>query len=138
MPEIQNLFPNTSMPSCAACRPELPQNITFWGEIWLIFPLSKNPWIFQDVLIRNISQVSVYVPGVMKTWISKFYRKYSSSKYSKTNLLKLTLSWRRPLSYRNQSIDLQSKSMDWFLYDNNLRHEKVNIKANFGRQSLYF
>ena len=32
----------------------------------------------------------------------------------------LTLSWRRPLSYRNQSIDLQSKSMDWFLYDNGL------------------
>ena len=24
----------------------------------------------------------------------------------------------KPLSYRNQSIDLQSKSMDWFLYDN--------------------
>ena len=38
----------------------------------------------------------------------------------------LTLSWRRPLSYRNQSIDLQSKSMDWFLYDNGLRHERVN------------
>ena len=28
----------------------------------------------------------------------------------------LTLSWRRPLSYRNQPIDLQIKSMDWFLY----------------------
>ena len=38
----------------------------------------------------------------------------------------LTLSWRRPLSYRNQSIDLQSKSMDWFLYDNGPRHESVN------------
>ena len=38
-----------------------------------------------------------------------------------------TLSWRRPLSYRNQSIDLRSKSMDWFLYDNGLRHERVNI-----------
>ena len=38
----------------------------------------------------------------------------------------LTLSWRRPLSYRNQSIDLQSKSMGWFLYDNGLRHERVN------------
>ena len=36
-----------------------------------------------------------------------------------------TLSWRRPLSYRNQFIDLQSKSMDWFLCDNGLRHEKV-------------
>ena len=37
----------------------------------------------------------------------------------------LTLSWRRPLSYRNQSIDLQSKSMDWFLCVNDLRHERV-------------
>ena len=38
----------------------------------------------------------------------------------------LTLSWRRPLSYRNQIIDLLGKSMDWFLYDNGLRHERVN------------
>ena len=37
----------------------------------------------------------------------------------------LTLSWRRPLSYRNQSIDLLGTSMDWFLYDNGLRHERV-------------
>ena len=37
----------------------------------------------------------------------------------------LTLSWRRSLSYRNQSTDLLRKSMDWFLYDNGLRHEKV-------------
>ena len=29
----------------------------------------------------------------------------------------LTLSWRRPLSYRNQS--------DWFLYDNGPRHERI-------------
>ena len=37
----------------------------------------------------------------------------------------LTLSWQGPLSYRNQSIDLLRKSMDWFLYDNGLRHERV-------------
>ena len=37
----------------------------------------------------------------------------------------LTLSWRRPLSYRIQSIDLLCKSMDWFLYDSGLRHERV-------------
>ena len=37
----------------------------------------------------------------------------------------LTLSWRRPLSYRNQSTDLLRKSMDWFLCDNGLRHERV-------------
>ena len=29
----------------------------------------------------------------------------------------LTLSWRRFLSYRNQSIDLFCKSMNWFLYN---------------------
>ena len=39
----------------------------------------------------------------------------------------LTLSRRRPLSYRNQSIDLGSKSMDWFLYGNGLRLERVNL-----------
>ena len=31
-----------------------------------------------------------------------------------------------PLSCRNQSIDLQSKIMDWFLYDRDLHHERVN------------
>ena len=41
----------------------------------------------------------------------------------------LTLSWWRPLSYRNQSIDLQSKSVDWFLYDNGLHHERVKLTA---------
>ena len=32
----------------------------------------------------------------------------------------LTLSWRRSPLYRNQCIDLKSKSMDWFLYEMNL------------------
>ena len=36
-----------------------------------------------------------------------------------------TLSLRKTLSYRNQSIDLQCKSIDWFLYDRNLRHKRV-------------
>ena len=39
----------------------------------------------------------------------------------------LTLSRWRPISYRNQSIDLQSKSMDWFLYDIGLHRERINI-----------
>ena len=46
-------------------------------------------------------------------------------KVLKLRLISLTLLWRRPLLYRNQSIDLQSKSMDYFLYDNGLRHERV-------------
>ena len=35
------------------------------------------------------------------------------------------------LSYRNQSIDLQSKSMDWFLYDMKLRHQRVKVNVIF-------
>ena len=51
----------------------------------------------------------------------------------------LTLSWRRFLSYRNQSVDLLRQSMGWFLYDKGLRHERVkgltsneyNVKDSF-------
>ena len=38
----------------------------------------------------------------------------------------LTLSKRRFLSHRNQSIHLLCKSMDWFLYDKDHRHERFN------------
>ena len=36
-----------------------------------------------------------------------------------------TLLWRGSLSYRNQSIDLKTKSVDWFLHDRDLRRERV-------------
>ena len=53
----------------------------------------------------------------------------------------LTLSWRRPLSYRNQTVDLLCKSMDWFLYDNGLHHERVKKLGltkmiNFSNESV--
>ena len=32
-----------------------------------------------------------------------------------------------PYSHRNQSIDLESQSTDWFLYGRDLRHERVNF-----------
>ena len=39
--------------------------------------------------------------------------------------LPLALSWRRSLSYKNHSTDLLCKSMDWFLYDSDLQHERI-------------
>ena len=37
-----------------------------------------------------------------------------------------------PLSYRNQSIDLQRKSMNWFLYDNGpLMKELKEVMINW-------
>ena len=44
----------------------------------------------------------------------------------------LTLSRRRPILHRNQSTDLQSKSMDWFLYDIGLRHERLKYDYSYG------
>ena len=41
-------------------------------------------------------------------------------------ILRLTLSRRESVSRRNQSIDLLCRSMDWFLHDGNLRHERIN------------
>ena len=49
-------------------------------------------------------------------------------------LFLLTLSWRRPISYRNQSTELRSKSMDWFLYDIGLRHERVKPFSKFWKK----
>ena len=81
--------------------------------------------------------------GILQVFHRKFENIWSSFLISdKSSLLEitipkgislaqsiLTLSWRGPLSYKNQSIDLQSKLMDWFLYDNGLRHERVKSKC---------
>ena len=35
----------------------------------------------------------------------------------------------RSLSYKNQSVDLQSKSMEWFLFDRGLCHERIKFQS---------
>ena len=57
--------------------------------------------------------------------VSTIYLRYLIYLVGRARQRKLTLSFRRSLSYRNQSIDLQSISMDWFLYDRDLYHERV-------------
>ena len=49
----------------------------------------------------------------------------------KINNTSLTLSWRRSLSYRNQSTDLLCKSVDWFLYGNGLVMKELTKKEHF-------
>ena len=41
------------------------------------------------------------------------------------NVVKYFMSWWRSLLYRNQSTDMQNKSMDSFLYNRDLPHGKV-------------
>ena len=51
--------------------------------------------------------------------------------------MELTLLWRRSLSYRNQFIDLLWKSIDWFLYDRDPRHERIKTKRIFNDASFF-
>ena len=55
----------------------------------------------------------------------KISKLWANSKYE--FFISLTPSWRTSLLYKNQSIGLLCKSMDWFLYDRDVCHEKVNI-----------
>ena len=92
--------------------------------------------IFQHKVLLRIQitylNLKISLPGIQQKvqgTIARFWTVFLGACWSIGILLItwwLILSWRRPLSYRNQSIDLQSKSMDWFLYDNDLRHERVN------------
>ena len=53
-----------------------------------------------------------------------FYIKFISIFPAAFELITFNSFMKRSLSYRNQPIDLNNKSMDCFLYDRDLRHEK--------------
>ena len=83
-----------------------------------------------------------FLPYSIEIILPEDYCKQIGNKYIvKFNLnFSLSLSWRRSLSYRNQSIGSLPKSMDWFLYDNGLRHERVKknifISSDFIRPHI--
>ena len=67
---------------------------------------------------------------------------WNPKRKDKLNLTKLsiplTLSWRRSLSCRKQSIDLPCKSTDWFLYDRDFLQEvlknTLGCPSSFNKQ----
>ena len=103
---------------------------TFWEKSlwWTSFIIKLQPFSTQpSILSENEAHVR---PSCRSAENSNIFT-------GKPCFLSLTLSWRRPLSYKNQSIDLLCKSMDWFPYDNGARHESVkqNFIAPFTTQS---
>ena len=42
------------------------------------------------------------------------------------------------ISYRNQSVDLQSKSSDWFLYDVNIGRYRVKTEVLHDHSKKYY
>ena len=83
------------------------------------------------IILMLVITSLVYVKLQIRNWM--FYSEYQLI-WTQINIACwLTSSWHLPLSYREQSIDLLWKSMDWFLYDNGPRHERVNsvVKSHF-------
>ena len=58
-------------------------------------------------------------------FINKVFGHFQGLQRRNIDLKCFNPSWRRFLTYRNQSIYFQSKSMNWFLRDRDLRHERV-------------
>ena len=71
-----------------------------------------------------LQRVQLYI-GLILVLHKNIHWKVSHKLHCRNQYGVLTLSRRRPLSYRNQCIDLRIKSMDWFLYENSLCHKRV-------------
>ena len=69
--------------------------------------ISFLSWTPPQYILKSSSTVLLIYPG----------------KQALTQSLKL--SWRRSVPFRNQPINLLYESMDWFLYDRDLRHESI-------------
>ena len=93
-------------------------------DIFLLFYRSRPPEV---ILVKLVILALAHSKFFWKNdYLFKLLRGKTNLKFRLHDLIYLTLSWRRSLSYRNHSIDLLFKSVDWFLYERDLRHEKVN------------
>ena len=118
-------------------------NVHKRGAKWWILPLPwqghslgkkhktrlYSPTLDLSICLENIFQLiiaelpaGVHFRGV--------FRPQSIQNRSNPSEVFVTRSRRRPLSYRNQSIDLLCKSMGWFLHEYGLRHGSVKKKSS--------
>ena len=113
MTHIFNIFNISFVP--VEQKKYLPCMCLFWSSL---FPSV-------EICFTKTSCNSILFYFKWLTWCSLFWSHINCSIILASVL---NLSWRRSLSYRNQSIDFQNKSKDWFVYDRDLHHERV--KAN--------
>ena len=76
--------------------------------------VNHEPQIFLIDVFRTMS--NIYDGVSLQYLINGFYS--------------LTILGRRSLSYRNKSMDFQSKPVDWFLHDRHFRYERINHFRN--------
>ena len=81
--------------------------------------------IFLNISVVFLGFLADYKYPIFCKWTLQSLHKHKSD--FQVLITCLTLSRRRPISYRNQSIHLLCKSMDKFLYDIGLRRERVTF-----------
>ena len=80
--------------------------------------------------VWNIEEKLTYQSRNLKlTSVTPFYLFFFKKILRLLSFSYLTLSWRMSLPYKNQSVDSQTKSMDWFLYDWDLRLDRVKASS---------
>ena len=77
---------------------------------------------------------SIILSSLAKLFITRIFLYIFLESFLSTTIL--TISWWRCVLYRNQSIDLLSKLMEWFLYDRDLHHERVNHSSGIIRMRI--
>ena len=95
----------------------------FNGYFRLNLKKDKFPKINKTATVTHfLLMISVCTPWKHQLWFFGVFREYRKRPVAWN---RSTLSWWRSLSYRNQSLDLLCISIDWFLYDRDLRHERI-------------
>ena len=115
-------------------------------QVTICFPLISTSSVFYIIFVKKKKLWLKKFKKILPTY-PNFFEHITPNTYIFVGLTKsmnmyicetgtVTLSWRRPIWYRNQSIDLLFKSMDWFLYDIGLHHERV--KSTTYKRFLYW
>ena len=93
-------------------------------------------WLFPGLISCYILSLGFSFMFSSKRFLT-LRKKCRNTKFFLVRIFPYSRSWRRPISYRNQSTDLHSKSMDWFLYDVGLRHESEYGKMRTRKNSVF-
>ena len=119
----------------------------FWFPKFVTLKNNINLYVSSILCIHQVFSDELYFKYTLNLFLKCICISFLSQKYTwrdfqnmylLSNLLNPFMT-RRPLSYRNQSIDFLCKSMDWFLYDNGFRHEMVKsiLEVDFLNLKIY-
>ena len=106
-----------------------------WHLVLVFLLLTLNKYVparktlkgyyLQTKFLEMVCKLLITFYKTQSQWANLEFRATFVDVFHEKTSFFLSLSWRRFLSYRNQSVDLQSKSLNWLLYDRDSRHEKV-------------